>query len=45
MAVQSFGSGRHMGHLLGNVPALLLVAVVLAVLVLRPALSKLLMTE
>ncbi|MEO8816096.1 MAG: DUF6632 domain-containing protein [Mycobacterium sp.] len=33
MAVQSFGSGHHMGHLLGDVPALLLVAVVLSVLV------------
>ena len=33
MAVQSFGSGHHMGHLWGDVPALLLVAVVLAVLV------------
>jgi drug/metabolite transporter (DMT)-like permease len=33
MAVQSFGHGHHMGHLWGDVPALLLVAVVLAVLV------------
>ncbi len=35
MAVQSFGGGHHMhmGHLWGDVPALLLVAVVLAVLV------------
>jgi cytochrome c biogenesis factor len=34
MAVQSFGGdGDHMGHLLGDVPALLAVAVVLAVLV------------
>ena len=33
MAVQSFGGGHHMGHLLGDVPALLLVAVVLAALV------------
>ncbi|OMC27952.1 hypothetical protein A5740_20485 [Mycobacterium sp. GA-1841] len=33
MTVQSFGSGHHMGHLLGDVPALLLAAVVLAVLV------------
>jgi len=31
MAVQSFGHG-HMGHLVGDVPALVLVAVVLAVL-------------
>jgi hypothetical protein len=29
MAVQSFGHGMHMGHLLGDVPALILVAVVL----------------
>ncbi len=33
MAVQAFGRGHHMGHLWGDVPALLLVAVVLAVLV------------
>ena len=37
MAVQSFGGGDHMGHqmghLLGDVPALLLVAAILAVLV------------
>ncbi len=33
MAVQSFGHGHHMGHLWGDVPALLLVAIVLAVLV------------
>lgn len=35
MAVQSFGGhhGEHMGHLWGDVPALILVAVVLAVLV------------
>ncbi|MDT5208199.1 MAG: hypothetical protein QOF67_614 [Mycobacterium sp.] len=37
MAVQSFGGGQHMGHqmghLLGDVPALLLVAVILSVLV------------
>jgi hypothetical protein len=32
MAVQSFSSGHHMGHLAGDVPALLLVAVVLPVL-------------
>ncbi|MCX2934317.1 hypothetical protein ORI20_29040 [Mycobacterium sp. CVI_P3] len=32
MAVQAFGPGHHMGHLLGDVPALLLVAVVLSVL-------------
>jgi hypothetical protein len=29
MAVQSFGHGDHMGHLWGDVPALLLVAIVL----------------
>jgi hypothetical protein len=34
MAVQSFSNaGHHMGHLVGDVPALLLIAVVLAVLV------------
>ncbi len=33
MAVQSFGSGHHLGHLIGDVPALLLIALVLAVLV------------
>ena len=33
MAVQSFGHGHHMGHLWGDVPALLLAALVLAVLV------------
>jgi hypothetical protein len=33
MAVQSFGGGHDMGHLSGDVPALLLVAVVLTVLV------------
>ncbi len=33
MAVQSFGGHGHMGHLLGDVPALLIVAVVLSVLV------------
>jgi hypothetical protein len=33
MAVQSFGGGHHMGHLWGDVLALLLVAVVLSVLV------------
>jgi FtsH-binding integral membrane protein len=33
MAVQSFGDGHHIGHLWGDVPALLLVAIVLAVLV------------
>jgi len=38
MAVQSFGGARQMGHLLGDVPALLLVAVVLSVLVLSSGL-------
>ena len=33
MTFQSFGDGHHMGHLAGDVPALLLVAVVLSVLV------------
>jgi predicted anti-sigma-YlaC factor YlaD len=33
MAVQSFSGVHHIGHLAGDVPALLLVAVVLAVLV------------
>ena len=33
MAVASFAHGEHMGHLLGDVPALLLVAVVLGALV------------
>lgn len=33
MAVQSFGEGHHMGHLLGDVPALLVMAAVLATLV------------
>jgi FtsH-binding integral membrane protein len=33
MAVQSFGDGHHMGHLWGDVPALLIAAVVLAALV------------
>jgi hypothetical protein len=40
MAVQAFGSGHHIGHLLGDVPALLLVAVVLAVLVLASGLES-----
>jgi Family of unknown function (DUF6632) len=33
MAVQSFSHGNHMGHLVGDVPALLLFGIVLAVLV------------
>lgn len=40
MAVQSFGSGHHRGHLLGDVPALLLVAIVLSVLVLSSGLKQ-----
>ncbi|KUI37584.1 hypothetical protein AU195_18205 [Mycobacterium sp. IS-1496] len=40
MAVQSFGGGNHMGHLLGDVPALLLVAVVLSALVLTSGLRR-----
>jgi hypothetical protein len=40
MAVQSFGSGHHTGHLWGDVPALLLVAVVLSVLVVRSGLKQ-----
>jgi hypothetical protein len=44
MAVQSFGGGHqmahNMGHLLGDVPALLLMAVVLAVLVLSSGLKQ-----
>ena len=33
MAVQSFGDAHQMGHLMGDVPALLVIAVVLALLV------------
>jgi FtsH-binding integral membrane protein len=46
MAVQSFGSDDamghmdHMGHLVGDVPALLLMAVVLAVLVVTAGVGK-----
>jgi hypothetical protein len=40
MAVQSFGSGDHMGHLWGDVAALLLVAVVLSVLLLSAGLKQ-----
>jgi hypothetical protein len=39
MAVQSFG-GDHMGHLWGDVPALLLVAIVLSALVLSSQLAN-----
>ena len=35
MAMQSFGDGAERGHLVGDVPALLLVALVLAVLIPR----------
>lgn len=37
MAVQSFADGKERGHLLGDVPALLLVAIVLAALTPRAA--------
>ena len=40
MAIQSFGGGHHMGHLAGDVPALLLMAVVLSVLVLSSGLKQ-----
>lgn len=40
MAVQSFGHGDHLGHLWGDVPALLLVAIVLAALVLASDLKQ-----
>jgi hypothetical protein len=40
MAVQSFGRGGHLGHLWGDVPALLLVAVVLSVLVVSSGLKQ-----
>jgi hypothetical protein len=44
MAAQSFGGGQHMGHqmghLLGDVPALLLVAVILSALVLSSGLRQ-----
>ncbi|MGW6377950.1 DUF6632 domain-containing protein [Rhodococcus sp. NPDC055112] len=40
MAVQSFGSGHHMGHLWGDVPALLLAAIVLSVLVLSSGIKQ-----
>ena len=40
MAVQSFGGGHHMGHLSGDVPALLLVAIVLSVLVVSSGLKQ-----
>jgi hypothetical protein len=34
MGIQSFNGAGHMGHLMGDVPALVLVAAILAVLVL-----------
>jgi hypothetical protein len=40
MAVQSFGHGDHLGHLMGDVPALLLVAIVLSALVLASGLKQ-----
>lgn len=40
MAVQSFGNGDHMGHLAGDVPALLLLAIVLTVLVRASGLKR-----
>jgi hypothetical protein len=40
MAVQSFGGDHHMGHLVGDVPALLLVAAILSVLVLSSGLRQ-----
>jgi hypothetical protein len=43
MAVQSFGGDHHMGHmghLWGDVPALLLVAIVLSVLVLKSGVAR-----
>jgi FtsH-binding integral membrane protein len=40
MAVQSFGGAHQMGHLLGDVPALLLVAIVVSVLVLSSGLKQ-----
>ena len=40
MAVQSFGGGHHMGHLVGDVPALLLVAAILSALVLASGLKQ-----
>jgi len=45
MTFQSFGGGHHMGHLAGDVPALLLVAVVLSVLVRSSALAQMATTS
>ena len=40
MAVESVAGGHHMGHLWGDVPALLLVAVVLTILVRASGISR-----
>src|SRR5512143_1354200 len=40
MAMQSFGSGHHMGHLWGDVPTLLVIAIVLSVLVVSAGLKQ-----
>jgi hypothetical protein len=40
MAAQSFGNEHHMGHLAGDVPALLIAAIVLSVLVLSSGLKQ-----
>lgn len=40
MAVQSFGDGDHLGHLWGDVAALLLAAVVLSVLVVTSGITQ-----
>jgi uncharacterized membrane protein YgcG len=40
MAAQSFGPGHHMGHLAGDVPALLVMAVALAVLVVKAGVGR-----
>jgi hypothetical protein len=40
MVVQSFGHGNHLGHLWGDVSALLLVAIVLSALVLSAGLKQ-----
>ena len=40
MAAQSLGGAHHLGHLWGDVPALLLVAIVLSVLVLKSGLRQ-----
>jgi hypothetical protein len=40
MAVQSFGHGDHLAHLWGDVPALLVVAIVLSVLVVSSGLKR-----